>query len=48
MARNLRLQLIMDAAGNAVRFLKGVRTDTDATSSPGRAPTRSQRRWPRS
>lgn len=37
MARNLRLQLIMDAAGNAVRFLKGVRTDTDATSKALRA-----------
>lgn len=37
MARNLRLQLIMDAAGNATRFLKGVRNDTDATSKALRA-----------
>lgn len=37
MARNLRLQLIMDAAGNATKFLKGLRGDTDATSKALRA-----------
>lgn len=37
MARNLRLQLIMDAAGNATKFLRGVRGDTDATSKSLRA-----------
>lgn len=37
MARNLRLQLIMDAAGNATRFLKGVHGETDATSKALRA-----------
>ena len=37
MSRNLRLQLIMDAAGNATRFLKGLRGDTDATSKALRA-----------
>ncbi|MEN5176733.1 phage tail tape measure protein [Brevundimonas diminuta] len=37
MSRNLRLQLIMDAAGNATRFLKGVRGETDSTSKALRA-----------
>lgn len=37
MSRNLRLQLIMDAAGNATRFLKGVKGETDATSKALRA-----------
>lgn len=32
MAPTLRLQMIMDAAGNATRFLKGVRGDADETS----------------
>lgn len=37
MSRNLRLQMIMDAGGNATRFLKGVRGETDATSKALRA-----------
>lgn len=37
MSRNLRLQLIMDAAGNATRFLKGVKGETDAASKALRA-----------
>lgn len=37
MSRNLRLQMIMDAGGNATRFLKSVRGETDATSKALRA-----------
>lgn len=37
MSRNLRLQMILSAAGNATKFLKGVRNDTDATSKALRA-----------
>ncbi|WP_427792244.1 phage tail tape measure protein [Brevundimonas diminuta] len=37
MSRNLRLSLIMDAAGNATRFLKGVHGETEATSKALRA-----------
>lgn len=37
MSRNLRLQLIMDAAGNATKFLKGVKGETDSTSKALRA-----------
>ncbi|WP_406851479.1 phage tail tape measure protein [Brevundimonas sp. BH3] len=37
MSRNLRLQMILSATGNATKFLKGVRNDTDATSKALRA-----------
>jgi len=37
MSRNLRLQMILSAGGNATKFLKGVRNDTDATSKALRA-----------
>ncbi|GAA0394745.1 phage tail tape measure protein [Brevundimonas terrae] len=37
MSRNLRLQMILNATGNATKFLKGVRNDTDATSKALRA-----------